>query len=38
MCGESFGGAIKIVEYGGWESNSRIVKAVLGLEQVGWNS
>jgi len=32
------GGAIKTVEYGGWESNSRTVKTLLGLEQVGWNS
>ena len=32
------GGAIETVEYGGWESNSRIVKTELGLEQVGWNS
>ena len=29
------GGAIETVGYGGWESNSRAVKAVLGLEQVG---
>jgi len=34
----SGGGAINTVEYGGWESNSRTVKAVLGLKQVGWNS
>jgi len=32
------GGAIKTVEYNGWESNSRIVKTALGLEQVGRNS
>ena len=32
------GGAIKMVEDGGQESNSRAVKAVLGLEQVGQNS
>jgi len=28
------GRAIKIVKYSGWESNSRIVKIALGLEQV----
>jgi len=32
------GGAIETVGYGGRESNSRAVKAVLGLEQVGRNS
>jgi len=31
------GRAIKMVEYGGRESNSRIVKTVLGLKQVGQN-
>ena len=34
----SGGEAVEMVEYSGWESNSRIVKIALGLEQVSWNS